>query len=125
LPSGSQLAGAASGGSATAAEAAAKARGKLVSALMKRHLVEQVVPVLVELRRLLAEVHSGGGGAVMVWVGVLGGVERAERCRYDRCICQWTMAHGNTHWGSSRWCRRLWKRFLAEDGDRWRRQRGL
>lgn len=42
LPSGSQLAGAASGGSATAAEAAAKARGKLVSALMKRHLVEQV-----------------------------------------------------------------------------------
>eukprot|EP00775_Hariotina_reticulata_P011091 gene11092-11246_t len=43
------------GGSATAAEAAASARGKLVSALMKRHLVEQVVPVLVELRRLLAE----------------------------------------------------------------------
>jgi hypothetical protein len=42
LPTGSQLAGAASGGSATAAEAAAKARGKLVSALMKRHLVEQV-----------------------------------------------------------------------------------
>ncbi|KAF8073170.1 Ncapd3 [Scenedesmus sp. PABB004] len=42
-------------GSATAAEAAARARGKLVSALMKRHLVEQVVPVLVELRRLLAE----------------------------------------------------------------------
>lgn len=47
---------AAAGGSATAAEAAARARGKLVSALMKRHLVEQVVPVLVELRRLLAEV---------------------------------------------------------------------
>lgn len=47
---------AAGGGSATAAEAAAGARGKLVSALMKRHLVEQVVPVLVELRRLLAEV---------------------------------------------------------------------
>ncbi|WIA29655.1 hypothetical protein OEZ86_012141 [Tetradesmus obliquus] len=46
---------AAGGGSATAAEAAARARGKLVSALMKRHLVEQVVPVLVELRRLLAE----------------------------------------------------------------------
>lgn len=52
---------AAAGGSATAAEAAARARGKLVSALMKRHLVEQVVPVLVELRRLLAEVipHLG------------------------------------------------------------------
>lgn len=49
---------AAAGGSATAAEAAARARGKLVSALMKRHLVEQVVPVLVELRRLLAEVCS-------------------------------------------------------------------
>jgi hypothetical protein len=47
---------AAGGGSATAAEAAARARGKLVSALMKRHLVEQVMPVLVELRRLLAEV---------------------------------------------------------------------
>jgi hypothetical protein len=28
-----------------------------VSALMTRHLVEQVVPVLVELRRLLAEVR--------------------------------------------------------------------
>jgi hypothetical protein len=42
LPSGSQMAGVAAGGSATAAEAAAKARGKLVSALMKRHLVEQV-----------------------------------------------------------------------------------
>ncbi|KAF6260358.1 non-SMC mitotic condensation complex subunit 1-domain-containing protein [Scenedesmus sp. NREL 46B-D3] len=47
----------AGGGSATAAEAAARARGKLVSALMKRHLVEQVVPVLVELRRLLAELR--------------------------------------------------------------------
>lgn len=53
---GAGAAAAAAGGSATAAEAAARARGKLVSALMKRHLVEQVVPVLVELRRLLAEV---------------------------------------------------------------------
>jgi hypothetical protein len=52
---------AAGGGSATAAEAAARARGKLVSALMKRHLVEQVVPVLVELRRLLAEVGQSFG----------------------------------------------------------------
>jgi hypothetical protein len=52
-----QAAGGAGGGSATAAEAAARARGKLVSALMKRHLVEQVVPVLMELRRLLAEVR--------------------------------------------------------------------
>ncbi len=46
----------AASGSASAAEAAARARGRLVSALMKRHLVEQVVPVLVELRRTLAEV---------------------------------------------------------------------
>jgi hypothetical protein len=63
LPGGSQGAVAA-GGSATAAEAAAKARGKLVSALMKRHLVEQVVPVLVELRRLLAEVRRAGSGGL-------------------------------------------------------------
>jgi hypothetical protein len=54
----SQAGAGAGGGSATAAEAAARARGKLVSALMKRHLVEQVVPVLVELRRLLAEVKD-------------------------------------------------------------------
>jgi hypothetical protein len=62
-------AGVGGGGSATAAEAAACARGKLVSALMKRHLVEQVVPVLVELRRLLAEVRLALLGPVTAfWV---------------------------------------------------------
>jgi hypothetical protein len=57
-PGGSSQQGA--GGAAAGAGGAAamvRARGKVISALMKRHLVESVVPVLVELRRLLMEVR--------------------------------------------------------------------
>jgi condensin-2 complex subunit D3 len=43
------------GSGAGPAEAAARARGRLVSSMMRKHLVESVVPVLVELRRLLQE----------------------------------------------------------------------
>ena len=46
---------AAGGGGGGLPEAAVRARSKLVSALMKRHLVEGVVPVMVELRRMLTE----------------------------------------------------------------------
>lgn len=43
------------GAAATGSEAAARARGKLVSQMMKKHLVEAVVPVLVELKRMLTD----------------------------------------------------------------------
>jgi hypothetical protein len=52
-------------GAGGGAEAAARARGRLVSAMMKRHLVESVVPVLVELRRLLGEARSPLMGDLM------------------------------------------------------------
>lgn len=82
---------AAGGGSATAAEAAARARGKLVSALMKRHLVEQVVPVLVELRRLLAEVRYSQTWSNLVkvdWVDFVLGIFRPvlHHCRDCRAL---------------------------------------
>ena len=41
------------GGGGAAAEGVAKARGRLVGALIKRHLVEGVVPLLVELRHMM------------------------------------------------------------------------
>jgi condensin-2 complex subunit D3 len=43
------------GGGGGAEAAAQRARGRLVSSMMRKHLVESVVPVLVELRRLLQE----------------------------------------------------------------------
>ncbi|GBF90548.1 hypothetical protein Rsub_03119 [Raphidocelis subcapitata] len=55
----------------TGAEAAARARGRLVSAMMKRHLVEGVVPVLVELRRMLAEARSPLMGDLMACFSAL------------------------------------------------------
>jgi hypothetical protein len=39
---------------------AAKAKGKLVSALMKKHLVEALVPAMVELRHMLQVMEAAG-----------------------------------------------------------------
>jgi hypothetical protein len=58
-------------GAGTGVEAAAHARGRLVSAMMKRHLVESVVPVMVELRRLLAEARSPLMGDLMACFSAL------------------------------------------------------
>eukprot|EP00798_Chlamydomonas_sp_ICE-L_P019509 gene19509-26180_t len=43
------------GASQATAEGVARARGKLVSAMMKKHLVESVVPLLIELKHMLQE----------------------------------------------------------------------
>ena len=48
---GAAAAAAAAGGGGEVA--AAKARGKLVGALVRRHLIEGVVPLLVELRHMM------------------------------------------------------------------------
>ena len=55
----------------TGAEAAARVRGRFVSAMMKRHLVEGVVPVMVELRRLLGEARSPLMGELMACFAAL------------------------------------------------------
>ncbi|KIY91854.1 Condensin-2 complex subunit D3 [Monoraphidium neglectum] len=64
-------AGGLNGPAGTGAEAAARARGRLVSAMMKRHLVESVVPVMVELRRLLGEARSPLMGDLMATFSAL------------------------------------------------------
>lgn len=45
--------GAAAAGEDDAENPAAAAKGKVVSAMMRKHLVEGIVPVMVELKRLL------------------------------------------------------------------------
>ena len=88
-------AGAGEGGPAAAAgggEAAARARGRLVGALIKRHLVEGVVPLLVELRHImqvggaayLPGVRLGSGGNREVWLPAVGarvGVGQGDHLR--------------------------------------------
>ncbi|GFH23396.1 Cnd1 domain-containing protein, partial [Haematococcus lacustris] len=58
--------GEAAGAGATQAVAeVAKAKGKLVSAMMKKHLVESVVPLLVELKAMLSETRHPLLGPLM------------------------------------------------------------
>lgn len=59
------------GDASAAGEAVAKARGKLVSAMMKKHLVESVVPVMVEIRRQLVEARHPLLGALMAALAAL------------------------------------------------------
>jgi hypothetical protein len=49
----------------------ARVKGKLVSAMMKKHLVEAVVPVLVELRRMLGEARHPLLGALLATTAAL------------------------------------------------------
>jgi condensin-2 complex subunit D3 len=54
-----------------AATAMADARGKLVSSIMKKNLMENVVPTLIELRTLFAEKRSPLTGTLMATLRVL------------------------------------------------------
>lgn len=73
----------ASGGDDEAEEAGgaagemAKARGKLVSSMMKKHLMETVVPVIIEIRRLLTETRHPLLGSLMACLAALLKVRRA------------------------------------------------
>lgn len=55
----------------SAATAMADARGKLVSSIMKKNLMENVVPTLIELRALFAEKRSPLTGTLMATLRVL------------------------------------------------------
>jgi hypothetical protein len=54
-----------------AATAMADARGKLVSSIMKKNLMENVVPTLIELRALLTDKRSPLAGTLMATLRVL------------------------------------------------------
>ena len=57
--------------SAAAAAAVGAAKGRLVSAMMKKHLCEAVVPVLIELKRLLERRRHALLGDLMVCIAAM------------------------------------------------------